>query len=149
MPQSRAISTLVDLAKKKSDEIGLRLAAALRENANSAERLGVLDGYRNDYTDQLTRAMAAGISPQTHQNFLRFIERLDVALTTQSADLKVRELEVTTLRAELVESERRRLAFATIVSRASKVYADKQSRRDQKLTDEHAARAAGKSDAKW
>jgi flagellar FliJ protein len=84
--------------------------------------------------------MLGGISPMQHANFIQFISKLDAAIVSQQQDLALRNSGADLTRKELAESERKRLTFDILDRRQVIALEKKQTRLEQKVTDEQASR---------
>lgn len=142
MAQLSALDTLIDLAQRESDACAKRLAAALKAVEDGQHKLQMLDGYRADYVRKLDAAQVAGITPFAYQNFVAFIGKLDNAINGQSDVVKHAQYKADTEKKAWQESERKRLSYRTLNERAALESLKIESKRDQKMMDDHAARTA-------
>ena len=141
MANETAFGTLIDLAIQESDEAARRLGQAVQASTQEQEKLDLLRGYQHDYLKQLGQRLQNGLTVQSHRNYHDFIAGLDRAISQQvevCSDCQQKaasELEL--WRA----SERKRLSFQTLEQRQVLAAQRVQSQREQKQTDEHAARS--------
>ena len=142
MAQLSALDTLIDLAQRESDACAKRLAAALKAVEDGQHKLQMLDGYRADYVRKLDAAQMAGITPFAYQNFVAFIGKLDNAINGQRDVVKHAQYKADTEKRAWQESERKRLSYRTLNERAALESLKIESKRDQKMMDDHAARTA-------
>ena len=142
MAQLSALDTLIDLAQRESDACAKRLAAALKAVEDGQHKLQMLDGYRADYVRKLDAAQMAGITPFAYQNFVAFISKLDNAINGQRDVVKHAQYKADTEKRAWQESERKRLSYRTLNERAALESLKIESKRDQKMMDDHAARTA-------
>jgi flagellar FliJ protein len=134
MANPSALETLIDLAQRESDACAKRLGAALKAVEEAEQKLQMLDGYRNDYASRLDDAQMAGITP--------FAGKLDNALSGQREVLKHASYKADTEKKAWQESERKRLSYRTLHERAAQQALAIETKRDQKMMDDHAARTA-------
>ncbi|WP_324780788.1 flagellar export protein FliJ [Thiobacillus sedimenti] len=140
MATPSALHTLIDLANKESDEAAKRLAACLRAGEEAVQKLDLLTQYRNDYAARGTADMASGISTTQLHNFQVFMQKLDYAITGQHKIVTETQQRITQARSAWQACEQKKMSFVTLAERASKEQSRSELRRDQKQTDEHAAR---------
>lgn len=140
MLASTVFGTLIDLAIQESDEAARRLGQAVHASQQAQEKLDLLQNYQDDYAAQLAGRLAAGLTVQQHRNYQEFIKGLERAVSQQKqACLYCREAaeqELEIWRA----SERKRLSFETLEQRQARELLLRESKRDQRQTDEHASR---------
>jgi len=142
MANTSALQTLVDLAQRESDHRAKRLGVALKAVEEAEQKLQMLLGYRQDYADRLDQAQMNGITPFAYANFVAFLGKLDNAINGQRDVIKHAEYKADTERKALQESERKRLSYRTLNERAAAQALAIETRRDQKMTDDFAARTA-------
>jgi len=142
MATTSALQTLVDLAQRESDAAARRLGVALKAVEEAEQKLQMLLGYRQDYADRLDQAQMNGITPFAYANFVAFLGKLDNAINGQREVIKHAEYKADTERKALQESERKRLSYRTLNERAAAQALAIETRRDQKMMDDFAARTA-------
>ena len=140
MATSSAINMLIELAKKDTDEAAKRLGIAIRASEETGQKLALLLQYRDDYAARCQSELAAGLSAAGYHNFRVFLEKLDSAIAGQREVVREANKLVDAARSVWQENERKRMSFGTLASRAQKQAREQETRRDQKLTDEHATR---------
>jgi flagellar FliJ protein len=142
MANLSALETLIDLAQRESDNRAKRLGMALKAVEEAEQKLQMLMGYRQDYADRLDAAQMAGITPFAYQNFVAFLGKLENAVQGQHEVIKHAQYKADTERKALQDSERKRLSYRTLNERAAAQALAIETRRDQKMMDDHAARTA-------
>jgi flagellar FliJ protein len=142
MANTSALQTLVDLAQRESDNRARRLGVALKAVEEAEQKLQMLLGYRQDYADRLDQAQMNGITPFAYANFVAFLGKLDNAINGQREVIKHAEYKADTERKAFQESERKRLSYRTLNERAAAQALAIETRRDQKMMDDFAARTA-------
>ena len=142
MAQLSALDTLIDLAQRASDASAKRLGVALKDVEDGEHKLRMLLGYRDDYVRKLDAAQMNGITPFAYQNFVAFIGKLDNAINGQRDVVKHAQYKADTEKRAWQESERKRLSYRTLNERAALESLKIESKRDQKMMDDHAARTA-------
>jgi flagellar FliJ protein len=142
MANTSALETLIDLAQRESDERAKRLGAALKAVEDAEQKLQMLHGYRDDYANKLDAAQQAGITPFAYQNFVAFLGKLENAINGQKEVIKHAEFQAGMERKAWQESERKRLSYRTLTERAAAQALAGETKRDQKMMDDFAARSA-------
>ena len=142
MANVSALDTLIDLAQPESDASAKRLGAALKAVEDGEQKLQMLHGYRDDYANRLDAAQMAGITPFAYQNFVAFLGKLEQAIDGQREVLKHARAKADMEKKGWQESERKRLSYRTLNERAALEALALESKRDQKMMDDHAARTA-------
>ena len=142
MANPSALTTLIELAQRESDDAAKRLGLALKAVEDAEQKLTMLVGYRDDYARKLDAAQVSGITPMAYRNFVAFMGKLDNALTGQAEVVKHAQYKSTLEKKAWQESERKRLSYKTLNDRAAVEALRLENKRDQKAMDEHAARQA-------
>ena len=141
MTSVAAMQTLIELATRDTDAAAKRLGQAVRAADEAQQKLDLLTEYRNDYAARLQASMAAGLAASGFRNFQQFIGTLDGAISGQQAVVAAARQRITEARNDWQASERKRMSYGTLVERAHKEAQKETGKREQKQTDEHAARA--------
>lgn len=142
MATPSALSTLIDLAHKESDEAAKRLGVALHAGEEAEQKLALLMQYRDDYAGRCEASLAAGISATHFNNFRVFMQKLDHAIAGQQKVVNDAGQRIAQARAAWQACEQKKMSFVTLAERASREDARRELWRDQKQNDEHAARQA-------
>ena len=140
MATHSAINTLIELATKDSDEAAKRLGMAIRACEETEQKLALLLQYRDDYAARCQSDLSAGLTGAGYHNFRVFLEKLDSAIAGQREVIREAQKLADKARSVWQESERKRMSFGALENRAKKQAQQHETRRDQKLTDEHATR---------
>jgi len=142
MASTSQLETLIDLARRDTDDAAKRLGAALKAVDDAEEKLNMLIGYRDEYGRKFQASQQAGITPMAYRNFQAFMEKLDSAIVGQEEVLrhsqKRGEVEKTTWQL----AERKRMSYTTLRDREAVRQQQLEAKRDQKAMDEHATRQA-------
>lgn len=140
MANLSALDTLIELASKETDEAAKRLGRAIRNGEDANQKLQLLLQYRDEYMKRFENALRSGLSAAGYRNFQLFLDKLDEAINGQRRVLQDAQRRVDTERGSWQNSERKRMSYDTLATRALKTQQLKEARRDQKQTDEFAAR---------
>ncbi len=141
MANLSALNTLIELAVKDSDEAAKKLGEAIRAAEETEKKLTLLLGYRDEYAVRFQNSQATGLTAMDYRNFQLFIEKLDTAITGQQAVVQDAKRRIDIERKLWQDCERKRMSYDTLATRAEKEKLHKENKRDQKQTDEHAARS--------
>ena len=142
MASKAQLETLMDLARRETDDAAKRLGVALKAVDEAREKHQMLVGYREEYLKRFEAAQAAGITPMAYRNFVAFIEKLETAIKGQLDMIKHAEYRSEQEKAAWQASERKRMSYSTLNDRADAAALKLENKRDQKQMDEHAARQA-------
>ncbi|MCA1979017.1 MAG: flagellar export protein FliJ [Thiobacillus sp.] len=142
MAHPTALATLIELAQKDADEAARKLGACVRLREEATQKLELLVQYRDDYALRCQADMASGISATQFNNFQTFMGKLDQAIAGQRQVVDELGRRADQARAAWLATEQKKLSFVTLGDRAARSEARHESRRDQKLNDEYAARSA-------
>ncbi|MES2297833.1 MAG: flagellar export protein FliJ [Pseudomonadota bacterium] len=142
MAERTALTILIELAQRSTDEATKRLGKAFKAQAEAEQKLAMLEGYRDDYALRFEQAQAAGITPPMYFNFLGFMGKLDSAIKGQKDVIKHAQQRCAVEKTAWQACERKRLSYQTLDARAARAALALENKRDQKLMDEHAARQA-------
>ena len=134
------IETLIDLTLTESEAAAERLGRALRASKESQEKKNLLENYRHEYIEKLQATMASGLNIQQHKNNQAFIQGLDRAIAQQNKICLNDQAKVLEHKAQWQQSERKRLSYTTLSNRANSLANKLDDKREQKTTDEFAAR---------
>ena len=140
MPAPSVLDTLQQLASKDVDEAADALAAANRRVQQAHEQLAMLQGYRQDYLDKLSRQLAAGLDVKAYQNFQRFMRMLDQAIAGQQEAVQAAERQAQLDLAEWRESHKKMRSYEVLSERSQDKLRRTELKKEQKLMDEHAMR---------
>ena len=140
MATSSAIDTLIELATKETDEAAKRLGRAVRAGDEAEQKLAMLLQYREDYMARLQANLLSGLCAAGCRNFQLFLAKLDDAIAGQQKIVQDAQKRLNNERSAWQGSERKRMSYDTLAQRALKQQQLKETKRDQKQTDEFAAR---------
>ena len=136
-----AINTLIELAVKETDAAAKRLGHAIRSCEEIEQKMSLLLQYRDDYATRFQQSLATGLNAMGYRNFQLFIDKLDAAIASHQLVVLDAKHRIELERSAWQASERKRMSYGTLADRAVKEEQRKEAKRDQKATDEHAARA--------
>lgn len=135
-----AIDTLIELATTATDEAARQLGRAIRAADDTEQKLALLLQYRDEYAARFQADMLAGLTAMGYRNYQCFLDKLDQAISGQQQVVREAQRKVAEDRSAWQASERKRMSYDTLANRAQQAAQRKESKRDQKQSDEHAAR---------
>lgn len=140
MASTSQLNTLISLAENKTNDAAKLLGTAIRAGEDAQQKLELLQQYRDDYAVRLESTRAVGLSIMSHQNYQVFLGKLDSAITGQEAIVEHEKKRIAASRTVWQENARKKMSFSALSQRAQEELQRIESKRDQKLMDEHAAR---------
>lgn len=142
MASQSQLETLIELARRETDDAAKRLGTALKAVADAEEKLNMLVGYRDEYGKRFEATQQSGITPMAYRNFQAFMEKLDNAIKGQEEVLRHSQRKEAQEKSTWQNAERKRMSYSTLNDRAQAQALKLEAKRDQKAMDEHAARQA-------
>lgn len=140
MAKSSTLDTLIELAGTDTDKAAKCLGDALAASRDAEQRLGMLQQYRDEYKARFNTSMAQGFTVSGYRNFQLFLAKLDQAIAGQQQIVNEAQRRIRQERGAWQECERKRRSYDLLATRAVQTELKKESKRDQKAMDEHAAR---------
>lgn len=135
-------STLIELARNQTDEASRRLGRLQRAQLGAREQLALLERYRGEYLAQLDERMAQGLATDELRNFQQFIDTLDAAIEQQRRHAEQATQHLDHGRLAWQQSARKLGAYDTLADRLRRHALLALGRREQRDTDERAARVS-------
>ncbi|WP_027816079.1 flagellar export protein FliJ [Paraburkholderia bannensis] len=141
MTQQTALQTLIGLAQDDVDAATQRLGRVQRERGEVEQQLKALIDYREEYHVRFTESARAGMAAGNVRNFQAFIDTLDAAIEQQRRMLDQATQRVEAAKPEWARTKQKLGSYEVLQSRQDAVQARKEAKRDQRDSDEFAARA--------
>jgi flagellar FliJ protein len=130
------LDTLVELTQKHLGEAGVRLAESRKSEQRSKDFMNTLLGYRTDYTMEMQRQMSVGMDAMTVSTYRAFLTTLDNAIDQAHIEIKKLGNIVIADQENWQDQHMKINAYETLIDRRVKVLKVKESRIDQRQTDE-------------
>ncbi|SFM65614.1 flagellar export protein FliJ [Variovorax sp. OV329] len=140
MAQKLPLDLLIELARDKTDDAARRLGALQSAQLSATQKLGILVQYRQDYLAQLQVLMQQGVSTSQWFNYQDFLTTLDGAIAQQRGIAQQADLRLEHGRNDWQQNKRRLNSFDTLAERARRQAQMVQAKREQRDSDERAAR---------
>lgn len=134
------LQPLLDLSNLRLDEATRQLGKLIAGEQEAVQRYEMLVQYREEYQARFMSAASAGLGPDAWRNYQHFIGRLDQAIEQARGLLENSKQRTALGQKNWVEKRSKVKAFDTLAQRHSLRIAYAESRSEQKLSDEHAAR---------
>ena len=140
MSQQFPLQPLLDIANTRMDDAARRLGELIASERNSQQKLEMLQDYRTEYQTRFTAAVQEGIGPDLWRNFTTFLSRIDEAIEAQRLAVQKSRHQTAQGQQVWVNQRNRVKAFDTLSKRYQADQVRAENRREQKMTDEHAAK---------
>lgn len=142
MAKPSALNTLADLAQNDVDAAARELGRLQGLRNQAEQQLAALAQYRQEYRERMQAIAQDGMTSTRWQDFAQFLASLDTAIRQQTESLARAEAQLLAGRANWQQQKRRQNSFDTLITRAETREQLASTRREQRDTDEYAARAA-------
>ncbi len=142
MNHAETFEILIAQAREARDRAAKVFADAELWRRDSASKHELLIHYRQDYFARLQSGYSSVDAAPALARFGAFIVKLEEAIGQQAVELRLREQSAESARAQLAGTERRLRSLEVYMQRQADASAKVQRAREQKTTDEYAARAA-------
>ncbi|WNV06827.1 flagellar export protein FliJ [Candidatus Methylospira mobilis] len=139
MVENSSLATLVELAAREAEQTAVRMSDAIREKEVAANKLAVLEQYREEYRDICAARMVEGLSILEYSNFQAFMANMDRTIAGQQQIVEKIQERVDNARGVWQAAERKRLSFDVLQAQEEKKRLHRENRLDQKLMDEYAS----------
>jgi flagellar FliJ protein len=134
------IKTLIGLAQDDLDAAAQRLGRAQRERNDVAAQLEALIQYRDEYHARFTTSAQSGMPAGNMRNFQAFIDTLDAAIEQQRKLLEAANARVEAAKPDWQRQKQKLGSYEVLQARGEAAEAKIAARRDQRDSDEYAAR---------
>ena len=134
------LQTLLDLSQVRLDEAARLLGQLLASEQADETKLGMLVAYREEYHARFRETACNGMGHDTFQNFSSFLSRLDEAIAQQRTTVLAAKQRTAEGQKAWADERTRVKAFDTLSQRHQQRELALESKREQRLTDEHAAK---------
>lgn len=141
MTRSKRLEPVARLTQHRERDAARNLGQAQQTLDSYRERLRELQDYREEYLQRYQEAMSAGIMQGAPmQDYRSFLERINQAITQQSALVEAGERDYEIRRQSWLESRCKADAIEKAVARHRNREQHLRARLEQGESDEHAAR---------
>ncbi|EXI81432.1 MAG: Flagellar FliJ protein [Candidatus Accumulibacter appositus] len=140
MPKPFSLQTVLELMQNRSDEATQRLARLIATERDAQSKLGMLEDYRDDYTERFRKAIQGGLCQPEWRNYQEFLNRLDEAISQQLQAVRQQQAHTAAGQAEWQQQRTKLQALDALYERHRASEAKLEERQEQKAQDEFAAR---------
>jgi flagellar FliJ protein len=140
MQRLQSLQLLMQREQQRCDQAQSALRHADDAARRAREQREQLLAYRGEYQARWTAQFHQGGTMDILMYYRSFMQRLDQAVTLQTRQAELSELQLAQARRDLVESERRVASVRKLIERRAAELAHAGRQRDQKQTDEQAQR---------
>lgn len=145
MKKSKRFKPVVRVAEAREKQAASALGEAQAHLQSQIARLEELQNYQNDYLQRFKSTASQGIPAARMLDFQRFLDNLKLAIKQQETIVRIATSQVEQKK-QLWFAKRGKLkSYDNVMERYISEENLQQSKREQKETDEHAARADSKS----
>lgn len=144
MKRSPALDALIRLADESRDAAAGSLGAAVGAAQTAEQKLALLQRYRDEYAERFQVGVSAGLTASGFCNFRAFIGKIDAAIDGQRDLLQKATGDIDVARDAWREAAQRQKSYATLATRGDRQAQARESRLQQKQSDEHAGRAGNR-----
>jgi flagellar protein FliJ len=137
-----SLQPLVNLAQQKNDAATRKLGQLNQQHQTAQSKLDALQQYRKDYQLKFQEEAMHGMAPADMKNFQDFIERLDQAITQQTAVIRKTDAGVQSGKTELRDTSRKMKSFDTLAQRHVDAEKKLEAKSEQRMQDEFSGRFA-------
>ena len=145
MKANASLHTLVDLSQNNVDDAARHLQELRTQREAAQSQLEMLQTYRQDYAQRLLDVGQTGVTMANYHNFRRFIVTLDQAISQQNSVIQSLEEQMEQGRQVWYGHQQRLKAYETLIDRRLQTQQVQQQRREQRNSDEIAARLLTRS----
>lgn len=138
------LKMLKEMAEKEVEIATQALADAMKIADEAQSKYKLLTEYRQEYSNNLNQSLETGLDTQAYQNFHGFFRKLDQAVKGQMEVVELTKHQVQVQKKHWKESQRKKLSYEVLDQRNENKQEKMMQKKDQKLMDEFAMRAAGR-----
>lgn len=136
----RTLVVALDVARSRRDDAGLALAQMLRRQAGAQGQMDQLRSYAADTDARWSVAAQSSANPQIVGHYYQFIERLEQTIILQQGVIADLQWQCQSARQVLIQAEVRVAGLNKLLEKRRSLLARAETRREQKSSDEFAAR---------
>jgi flagellar FliJ protein len=130
------LDTLIEQTRELLNDASSKLAETRKDEKKTRDFLQSLLGYRVDYTLEMQRQMAVGMDAMTVANYRAFLTTLDDAIDQANSTVKSLVQKIDAQQANWQDQYMKINAYETLIDRREKNLKIKESRIEQRQTDE-------------
>jgi flagellar FliJ protein len=126
--------------QSRMDDAARRLGELIASETEGKRKLDMLQEYRDEYQQRFLQAAASGIGPDAWRNYSAFLVKIDEAIAAQRSMVEQSRLRTVQGQQVWMNHRNKVKAIDTLTQRQRAAELRTEARREQRLSDEHAAR---------
>jgi flagellar FliJ protein len=134
------LQPVLDLARNGVDAAAARLGRAMQALMDADKKLATLLEYRSEYQARFRDAVSSGMDSAGWHNFHRFLARLETGIESARAQAETARAAALQAQAQWQEQNRKLKAYDVLAQRHERSQQHADARREQRDTDDRAAR---------
>lgn len=134
------LQTLLDLSQARLDDATRQLGQLLASEQEDEKKLSLLLSYRDEYQARFREAARTGMSRDEWRNFQSFLMRLDEAVARQDAVVNASRQRTADGQKAWLDERIKVKAYDALSQRHRAREQRIEAKREQRFTDEHAAK---------
>ncbi|WP_058911200.1 flagellar export protein FliJ [Entomohabitans teleogrylli] len=142
MKPSSPLVILRERAEAALENATRKLGEVQRQHQHAGEQLEALLTWQQEYRHSLNNSMQSGITGQRRENYIQFIQSLELAIEQQRQQLMRWSEKVAQALNDWRDHQQRLLTWQTLESRKASEAQYQAQRQEQKQMDEYARRAS-------
>jgi len=143
MPDPFPLESLLRLAQNRTEAAARQLGGLLASERACQEQLTLIEGFRTEYRDHFQTRATQGLKAVEWDIHARFMQRIDAAIVAQKNALDTSQHRSAEGRRTWVAQQQQLQRYDVLAQRHQAGVHQQTLRREQKQTDEHAARRDG------
>ncbi len=136
------LQILLDHARHRMDAAQKTLALLKRKEEEATQRLRELEEFRQEYHDRLVHSATGGMHIHLMRDYRAFLARIDQAIQHQAQVVREAHARWEAAHQQWLSERQKVKAYEALSERHRQREIRQAERRDQRLTDEHAAKTA-------
>ena len=149
MPEKSSLKSLLDFAQKESDASAKKLGQLTSQQHQAKEKLYLLLEYRQSYQSRFQDAAKNGIDHMEWLNFIKFIDKLDAAISEQRNNVTTAQANKEIVNIEFQTCQRKLNSFNTLSKRYQLREEQQKIKFEQKELDEFASNRSLRKKSKF
>ncbi|MGQ9685064.1 MAG: flagellar export protein FliJ [Thiobacillaceae bacterium] len=135
------LQPLLDHSRHRMDAAERALRVLKQQEEAARRRLDELEGFRQEYRDRLMQSATGGMHIHLMRDFHAFLAKIDAAIRQQTQLVHETHARWETAHKRWLDERQKVKAYEVLAQRHQQQEVQRAQRRDQRLTDEHAAKA--------
>jgi flagellar FliJ protein len=134
------LQSVMDLARNDAEAATVRLGRAMQRLMDADKQLKTLLDYREEYQAKFRDSVTSGIDSARWQNFQLFLAKLDAGIDSARTQADAARETARQAQTDWQSQQRKLKAYNVLADRHAREQQQLAARREQRETDEHAAK---------